>query len=349
LLAYRFDGDQAAGFPRDLGNGSTFCSPTVADLNGDGSQEIVLYTQIDSLYVVQQDGSDYPGFPIRFASDVNSVPSSSPAVGDFDQDGELEIAAVSNLSGTGAEIFIFDTDIDGGTSGLPLSGWPVPVPGGSEASPVVGDIDGDGVPDLLHGIGGSDEGSPNHLYALQADGTAVAGFPVFLDGPVRCSPTICDLDLDGDVDVVLGSWDRKIHAWDLPFGFDPARVPWSTFRGNVGRDGLYQPPGGGPEPGPAPPAVLELAAPYPNPFNPATTVRLFLPGDPGQTVSLSLRVYDLQGRLVRTLFAGRTSPGWLSCRWDGCDRSGRRQASGVYFLRASTERAVVTRKMMLLR
>ena len=79
-----------------------------------------------------------------------------------------------------------DTDNAGGTSGQILPGWPVVLPGNSEGSPVVGDIDGDGSPDILHGIGGGDESAPNNLYAFHADGTPVDGFPITLDRSARC-------------------------------------------------------------------------------------------------------------------------------------------------------------------
>ena len=86
-----------------------------------------------------------------------------------------------------------------------------------------------------------------------------------------------------------------------------------------------------------------LAA-YPNPFNPATTIRWRLP-EPGL---LSVDVYDLRGRRVRALFDGRTATATGALTWDGRDDAGRALASGVYLLRlkgedglAATGRAVL--------
>ncbi len=78
----------------------------------------------------------------------------------------------------------------------------------------------------------------------------------------------------------------------------------------------------------APPALALLGA-VPNPFNPQTTVRFSLPLE--QHVRLD--IYDVQGRLVRTLVDGIRPAGMGEARWDGRDRTGRGVASGTYFAR----------------
>ena len=98
-----------------------------------------------------------------------------------------------------------------------------------------------------------------------------------------------------------------------------------------------------------PPLSLLLPQNHPNPFNPATTIRLHLPGTAGQRVPLKLAIYDVQGRLVRVLHDGDAPTGWLAWTWDGCDGSGRRQASGVYFARARSLEQSLTRKMMMVK
>jgi len=67
----------------------------------------------------------------------------------------------------------------------------------------------------------------------------------------------------------------------------------------------------------------------PNPFNPNTTIHYSLPAD----AHADLRLYDVQGRLVRTLVTGLRPAGLNEARWDGCDNSGRAVASGTYFAR----------------
>jgi hypothetical protein len=73
-----------------------------------------------------------------------------------------------------------------------------------------------------------------------------------------------------------------------------------------------------------------LQSPFPNPFNPTTTIPYELHGD-GQTVVVSLRILDLQGRLVRSLVDwAQTSGQRYEAHWDGRDAAGQSVASGAY-------------------
>jgi hypothetical protein len=69
-----------------------------------------------------------------------------------------------------------------------------------------------------------------------------------------------------------------------------------------------------------------LAPPYPNPFNPSTTLAYEL-RRPGP---VRLRVFDLAGRLVRTLVSGERDAGSYTVTWNGRDDGGRALASGSY-------------------
>ena len=85
---------------------------------------------------------------------------------------------------------------------------------------------------------------------------------------------------------------------------------------------------------------------YPNPFNPRTTLRFMARG--GETAELA--VYDLRGRLVRTLVRGPLAPGPQEVPWDGRDEGGRSVPSGQYFARfAEGREPPLVRKLMLVR
>ncbi len=245
---------------------------------------------------------------------------------------------------------MIDTDINGGTSGTIMSGWPQIIPGSSEASPVVGDIDGDGYHDILQGIGGFSMISPNNLYAFKGNGNLVAGFPISLNGPIRPSAVICDFDTDGDVDIVLGAGDLLLHVWDMPFAYNADDCPWPTFHGNTQRDGVYRRPADVAAPDELPTAdEMMVMGPYPNPFNPSTSIKLFVPGQTGANEDVELNVYDVNGRRVRTLHTGAVSTGWHTWVWDGRDNSGRTQSSGIYFLRAQCAGTAAVHKMSLIK
>jgi len=77
------------------------------------------------------------------------------------------------------------------------------------------------------------------------------------------------------------------------------------------------------------PLAFRFDGAAPNPFNPMTTLRFSLP----EAGYADLKIFDVQGRLVRTLVDGQLSAGPGQVRWDGRDLNGRRVASGTYYAR----------------
>jgi hypothetical protein len=84
---------------------------------------------------------------------------------------------------------------------------------------------------------------------------------------------------------------------------------------------------------------------HPNPFTRRTRISYQL-ATPGE---VDLRVYDISGRLVRTLNQGLCDPGYYTVMWDGKDDRGRVVSSGVYFVRFETEGCEKVEKAVLLR
>jgi len=85
--------------------------------------------------------------------------------------------------------------------------------------------------------------------------------------------------------------------------------------------------------------------PYPNPFNPSTTLSFEL-RQPGE---VSLRVYTVEGRYVTTVHAGRLAAGPHAFKWDGRNRHGRTVASGVYLVELRAPDGVRHAKLNLLK
>ena len=77
------------------------------------------------------------------------------------------------------------------------------------------------------------------------------------------------------------------------------------------------------------PDHFALLANYPNPFNPATTIRYQLP----QASHVTLKIYNLLGQEIRTLVDVIQEAGFHNVRWDGRDDSGAPVSSGVYLVR----------------
>jgi hypothetical protein len=93
------------------------------------------------------------------------------------------------------------------------------------------------------------------------------------------------------------------------------------------------------------PNVTALLDIHPNPFNPTTTIPFHLME--GERVSL--RVYDAQGKLVRTLLDEVLPEGLHEVVWDGRDNSGSQTATGVYFVRFVTGANSMTKKVVLIK
>lgn len=95
------------------------------------------------------------------------------------------------------------------------------------------------------------------------------------------------------------------------------------------------------------PERLTLSQNYPNPFNPATRIEYAVPAGPSAAVEL--RIYDVAGRLVRTLVDAPQPPGIYTVTWDGKSDGGSSVATGVYFYRLQWNGKSESKKMVLLR
>lgn len=99
------------------------------------------------------------------------------------------------------------------------------------------------------------------------------------------------------------------------------------------------------------PRQFRLNQNYPNPFNPITVIEYELP----EKTHITLAIYDILGREVRTLVNGAEEAGYKSVVWDGKNSSGKTASAGIYIyvLKAWSQESIKThyktRKMVLLR
>ena len=106
-------------------------------------------------------------------------------------------------------------------------------------------------------------------------------------------------------------------------------------------DIAYSPP----RPEERPHAVFSLSRIYPNPFNPSTLIEYSI----ARSDLVKLRIYDVNGGLVRSLVSGPQNAGEHAATWEGTDANGAPAVSGVYFVRLESAGQVQTRKIVLLK
>jgi hypothetical protein len=93
------------------------------------------------------------------------------------------------------------------------------------------------------------------------------------------------------------------------------------------------------------PNEYKLYQNYPNPFNPSTKIKFTLP----ETAKVTVRVYDMLGREIRTLVNAEHTSGTHEVIWSGDNDMGQKVASGIYMYSISTSKFVQTKKMILLK
>jgi hypothetical protein len=302
----------------------------VGDIDADGDLEIVVTVRgSGETYALHHDNTE---LWVRWLQHNNFF-NPSPALADITGDGKLEAL----IPGSNGRLYAITP------SGSDAPGWPVvySTTTYTESSPIVADVTGDGSPDILLG----DEGT--FINGWTAAGVPLDGFPLVMKDSVRGTPSIADLDQDGDVEVIAVGYDRSVYVWDMPGVYSEATAPWPMFHANLHRNGVHGfvvPTGVGDRPSLA---GLRLEQNYPNPFNPTTSIVYEIPEGSAQRVSLV--VYDVTGARVRTLEEGAVQPGRHVVAWDGHNESGAAVGSGVYFCRLATPERALTRKMVLLK
>jgi hypothetical protein len=334
LFAFNRDGTNVSGWPVWCGE-RVVGAPAVADLDDDGSPEIIVTPNDSGIFVFSASGDTLPGWPVPLS--VGGDLPASPSVGDVSGDGVPEIIQPDE------DGFIHVLDING----QELAGWPqqfdVNYSDIRSTSVAIGDVDGDTRQDIVVAS------NTGEVFAVSGTGQLLDGWPIRTDAEVYGTPTLGDVDLDGDVEVVVAGMDLGIYVWDCEGAYaNGDGVDWATFRGNFRRTGDYSVhiPSGVDEGDGAFTRTIALEQNYPNPFNPVTSIGYSVPAD---IAAVELGVYNVSGRLVRKLASGPCEPGRHVAVWDGRDEREERVASGIYLVRLSAGTVSESRKMVLLK
>ena len=189
------------GFPISIERGAEN-SPSIGDLDGNGTREIVVCTGGSSsgpsskIIAYTSTGQVVSGFP--YVVGANSV-GNSPTLFDIDNDGKLEILIRMKPDGNVNGIYAINY------LGQLLPGFPFPITYGHvNACVAVGDMDGDDIPELAYG--GVEAVDSGKVWAYNLSGVLMPGYPArvyrtWVDGSVA----IADVDGDGKGDVVCGT------------------------------------------------------------------------------------------------------------------------------------------------
>jgi len=205
-------GTQLPGWPQTIdpqNNGAQIqISPTVADLDGDGSPEILAANSKNQVFIWSANGTLRSGWPKNLAGFMSSI-----AVDDLNGDGQKEIILASAGS-TGVRVF--------DKNGVILPGWPF-ITNGITSPAAIGDVDGDGQKEIVVAT----LNGPTRLYMLKANGVVMPGWPKSINPqlPINLTtfsyPALGDLDGDGTMECVIGSANGFVYA----FKSDGSNVP----------------------------------------------------------------------------------------------------------------------------
>ena len=102
------------------------------------------------------------------------------------------------------------------------------------------------------------------------------------------------------------------------------------------------------QPGAAQPKELQLYSAYPNPFNPNTTLRFYLPSSLSSQKA-ELLIYNNLGQKVKVLFRGQGKAGLNEVRWNGRSDRGKEMASGIYYAVLNVGGHAQSQKLLLLK
>ena len=214
-------GRARAGFPVH----STYLvsgTPAVADLDADGTYDVVFTSQDYRLYAVDAAGHTLPGFPVKAGYRIYG----GPAVADLDGDGHLEVAFAS----ADGHLYVVDA------RGRMRHGFPVDLGARVEGSVVIGDLDGDGHPDLVVAT------TDGVLHAIDRRGRPLRGWHARVRGKVVGTPTLADFTGDGYVALFVGDLQGHLDAWRTTRRAKGAPVlPWPTAAHDPARSGRLHP------------------------------------------------------------------------------------------------------------
>jgi hypothetical protein len=206
IYAWKGDGTYMPGWPKKI-NGYVTTTPVLADMDGDGKLDVVVGTTSGQVYVIRHDGSFLPGFPVSTGKKAHLFIS----VADIDSDLDMEIIAFDSLIPRNYDPNSKSTIYAWHHDGNMVNGWQVQMQGSYSLLPLVtGDLDGDGKTEI---IAIASDSSTAKVYIWNADGTLKSTCEFEANDQLRSATSLADIDEDGDLEIIVGTYDGAIYAW----------------------------------------------------------------------------------------------------------------------------------------
>jgi hypothetical protein len=191
LYGYTIAGYPQYGFPFSAGD-NIRSSVAVGDVDNDGVTEIVFGSYNGKLFVLSPFGSE------KMTYTQSGYIIGSPALVDLDGDEDLEIIFTTQ---SGADGMVYAIHHDGND----VDGFPADISEKMMVGAAVGDIDNDGVYDIV--VCTWDD----HVYAIDASGNTKSGFPFTSTNRFNAPPTLVDIDGDGYLEIIAGNDNGLLH------------------------------------------------------------------------------------------------------------------------------------------
>jgi hypothetical protein len=223
LAILQHDGANYPGFPTQShlgGRPQAWIDPThsaqvaIGDVNHDGSPEAIYLTDIGFLHAVGGNHLEPQPFPVDVGRDVAL---STPAVADLNGDLQSETVFTSYTIRPVMDDSLARLHVING-SGQELNGWPVAYGYGSNSSPAIGDINNDGVAEIII-CSARRMAEPGRLWVFNLDGTRRQGFPAGNFETIGGAPILADINGDGVLEILFYARDfngerQGIFAYD---------------------------------------------------------------------------------------------------------------------------------------
>lgn len=175
-------------------SGTIIYPPSIADMDGDEQMEIIINTggspNAGRVYLLDSNGNDLPGWPMNF--DQHWM-FNAPAIADIDGDDVMEVITCERGNSSSGFLHVIKMD------GTPLNeNWPTELPGNLAFTPSIGDIDNNGIQDIVISI------SSGSLYALNPNAEILTGFPLVETNKSYSyqSPILFDFNGDDHLEIV---------------------------------------------------------------------------------------------------------------------------------------------------